>query len=410
MRRRCVDRFRELLSFDVFVAVLTIIFAAGCSGYGRPSFTAGTSKSYAGSEACRDCHQAEYEKWVESGHGYKLTAIDAKAPTEDFPSFAAYPNDAVEPPLGLGWDEVSYVIGGYGWKMRWLDEDGFVVTSGRAAQPVQYNFENRSWATYHTEDEAGTKPYDCGSCHTTGWVADEDAADDGDWSDNQGGLRGMRGTFFATGVQCEACHGPGARHAADPSSEAAPVAMDLDMCGRCHSRDSLHRVATRGGFVRHREQYDEWLHSPHSVLERECNACHDPHASVKYDAVAAGDGVTVACGVCHEDIVTRHESGAECVDCHMPKAVKSAIKDNAYVGDIRAHLWTINIAAEGKMEGMFDASGKFLRLDGEGLGRISLDFACYSCHKDEKGEGGDDSQRTLGELSDFASGMHATSD
>jgi hypothetical protein len=66
-------------------------------------------------------------------------------------------------------------------------------------------------------------------------VADEDAADDGDLSDNQDGLPGMHGTFRRGGVDCEECHGMGAQHAFVPGSYTMTVDDSNDLCGRCHT-------------------------------------------------------------------------------------------------------------------------------------------------------------------------------
>lgn len=61
---------------------------------------------------------------------------------------------------------------------------------------------------------------DCVSCHTTGY--------------GTGGFVAKRSTPKLTGVQCEVCHGPGVRHAANPSASvefADPMASCLD----CHT-------------------------------------------------------------------------------------------------------------------------------------------------------------------------------
>ncbi len=363
--------------------------------------------AFVGSETCGDCHSDQYDAWADSGHPYKLTKILGQAPVDLFPVFSGYPNDPVDPPSGLGWGDVSYTIGGYGWKMRWMDADGYIVTSGAAGDLVQYNFEDQSWSTYHTSDEPGTKPYTCGGCHTTGWTADDDADIDGDLSDNQDGLPGIHGTFFAGGVHCEQCHGMGSRHAYSPTQYALELDRASAPCGNCHTRDSENRIAAKGGFIRHHEQYDEWLHSPHNTAGSGCNDCHDPHASVKYDADAVGQGMLLSCEDCHREITyIKHDDSADCVDCHMPKATKSAIAVNAYTGDIRTHIWAINTDAVGKADGMFDAGGGLVLEDLLGMSRVTLDFACYACHRDASGEGGSASSKSLQELSAYAVGMH----
>jgi formate-dependent nitrite reductase cytochrome c552 subunit len=61
----------------------------------------------------------------------------------------------------------------------------------------------------------------------------------------------------------------------------------------------------------------------------------------------------------------------KCMDCHMPKATKSAINISKYEGDIRTHLFKINIDPDAKM---FTEDGKFAN------GFITLEFACLGCH------------------------------
>ncbi len=411
-----MNRFMQL---TLTLLACGALMLAGCTD--EETVTPPTGNSFVGSATCGtvDCHETIHSQWEQSGHPYKLTKINGEAPTNSFPGFAGFPTDPVDPPVGLEWADISYTIGGYGWKMRWIDNDGYIVTGGLTEpyDDVQHNFEDQSWATYHGGEAQGTKPYNCGKCHTTGWIADDDWETDGTLADNQDNLPGMHGTFFAGGVHCEECHGMGADHIA--SGDAADMTIDTSsaMCGRCHTRDSANRIQASGGFIKHHEQYDEWLHSPHGVAGSTgpgCNDCHDPHASVKYDVAAAGEGVLPAasCESCHpvQAANNTHNGAPTCTDCHMPKASKSAIKLHAYSGDIKTHILKINTAAIGNADGMYEyieAEDKtFVQTDAEGLASITLDFACYGCHRDENEVGGSNSIRTLQQLSDKAMGIH----
>lgn len=363
--------------------------------------------AYVGSEACQNCHAPKYEQWLQSGHPYKLTKILGEAPIDQFPVFSQYPNDPVDPPVGLTWDDITYTIGGYGWKMRWMDSDGYIITSGAAADLVQYNFENDSWVTYHTGDEPGTKPYNCGGCHTTGWVANPDPTD---LTGNQDGLPGIHGTFEFGGIHCEQCHGEGDDHIGDPFNVDMIVDTSSAACGECHTRDAENRIAASGGFIKHHEQYDEWLHSPH-INGPGCNDCHDPHASVKFDDEAAGDGNLLSCEGCHPDQAAHNEHNGmpTCTDCHIAKASKTAVAFSPFQGDIATHIFAINTAPVGKTEGMFTEDGSLVITDADGQAKVTLDFACYGCHQDENGDGGTFSMRTLEELSEYAINIHGTS-
>jgi len=373
---------------------------------------------YAGSDVCASCHSATHEMWEASGHPYKLTPITDGSPAAQFPSHSAYANDAVDPPNGTPWADYSYTIGGYAWKIRWIQTDGYIHTP--AAGQNQYNFESGQMSNYHAGE---TKVYNCGNCHTTGW---EDS-DDGIAENNHGGMEGFEGTFVFGGVHCEKCHGMGNQHAFEPQTYALTTDSSSEFCGKCHTRGGDNGVAAApevieasytegiGSFIKHHEQYDEWYNSPHNVSYGPgCNTCHNPHASTVYDDITPGEGIrsTATCTSCHvsgdhADIAsTTHGHGATCKDCHMPDASKSAVYTNKYNGDVATHLWSINTSINGKVD-MFSPEGTSVVIDGDtGHGAITLDFACYGCHKDEDGVGGDDSIKTMQELVDRAANIH----
>jgi len=177
------------------------------------------AQDFAGSESCKGqgCHDKEYGEWKSSGHPYKLMKSEEAR------------NRPIPLPIGIEWDDVSYVIGGYKWKARFVDTDGYIITTtfDENGDPVpgvnQWNMLVGYWSDYHPGEE--NKPYNCGACHTTNWVADEDWETDDDLTDNQDGMPGMHGTFDAGGVHCEQCHGNGMTMEVDDSAE---------FCGGCH--------------------------------------------------------------------------------------------------------------------------------------------------------------------------------
>ncbi len=346
---------------------------------------------------CQDCHPTYYTEVFEmSGHPYKLNKVEGAPPT--------YPNglDPLPTPVGTTWDDFTYVIGGYGWKARYLDLDGYIYTP--VAGENQWNLLPEIWTDYNP-DGPQTHPYDCGRCHTTGWIL----SDDGDATNNQDGLEGLVGTFEEQGVSCEQCHGPGVDHV---SSGAALTTDDSDQfCGTCHNRGGVNAdIPVSGEFIRHHEQYNEYANSAHSTTGiTGCNDCHDPHLGTRYD----NGGFILSCEGCHTDEAATFNhfevfpaGDAKCITCHMPQATKSAVADPdnpIFVGDVKTHIFTIN-PGEFNKEYFFNADSTLVATAAEG---VTLDFVCYQCHQDPvTGTGGTASPKTLAELSARATGIH----
>jgi hypothetical protein len=276
-------------------------------------------------------------------------------------------------PLGTIWDDISYVIGGYKWKSRYIDTEGYIITvtedeDGNAIDGGnQYNYLTGEWVSYHAGEV--DKPYDCGNCHTTNWVTNDNPED---LSGNQDGLPGMWGTFDAGGIHCEQCHGNGMTMEIDDSAA---------MCGNCHFRTSppgseVNSIPAGGGFIRHHEQYNEFLAGPHAT--QKCVTCHNPHKRGEFSIVRE-------CSLCHADKVESFEAshsmagyGVECKDCHMPYATKSANQLGPFEGDLQTHIFYINTDADANM---FTEAGDFVALDDNGKAAVTLDFACKRCHE-----------------------------
>ncbi len=339
--------------------------------------------AFVGSEACAECHQETYDVFIKSGHPYKLTPVVDGQPPE-YP-FTELPG----PPTGYTWDDISYVIGGYNWKARFIDQDGFIITGGADAT-TQYNFYNPTldlgdnWVAYHAGEE---KPYDCGTCHTTGYSS----------VGNQDGRPGLIGTWAAGGIQCEECHGAGSLHVNAPIVWEMKVDRDAQACGDCHRRGDTTVVDAKGGFIQHHEQYEELFQGKHITID--CVVCHDPHAGVVQLRRAEVQTTRTTCENCHFDIARNREneihSRAECISCHMPRVTKTAVGDAAqFSGDIRTHLMAINPA----LTSQFNEDGTVAASE------LALDFACRSCHNETSNAFADN--KTNEELVNAATGYH----
>lgn len=174
-----------------------------------------------------------------------------------------------------------------------------------------------------------------------------------------------RAPFGAGGLQCEACHGPGALHSRNKRASAintfkadstVPLAERNQVCMSCHegtARTAWHASAHERGNVActdchkvHREHGDPMLakasesqacltchksqradfHKPstHPLLggRMSCSDCHAPHGSVAQASLAKGT-LNQTCFSCHADkrgpLLWEHAPVAEdCSLCHTP--------------------------------------------------------------------------------------------
>ena len=385
---------------------------------------------YVGSNGCSGCHPSQYGDWSESGHpfkanikseGWNILGAGADGGPQ-YPEFVANFQENWMAGLGTAWeDDISGVIGGFGWKARFIDNTGKIVgTLNSIVNPEsgqnQYNFyggTDYGWVDYHATDDK-TYNYGCFRCHTTGpsaegsWIADQDL-----------------GSFQEDGVGCEACHGPGSDHIAGPSVENIdrvyeynitdttgldyggalgvvlpdPNGDDVNyLCGTCHNRGFNAPIEASGGYIKHHEPWEEFITTDHYEGGMNCATCHDPHKRVIWD----GDAITKTCESCHDDHVTNHSAAATCVDCHMPYAGKSAVArgESGYKGDIRSHLFDITVDAES----MFTEDDSAVQDDETREASLSLGFACLGCHNDDPNDAILD--KTLEDAVLGAAGMH----
>ncbi len=183
------------------------------------------------------------------------------------------------------------------------------------------------------EDAAGRSmtPDDsrrCFTCHTTGSVTKNE----------------FDAIGATLGVTCEACHGPGAAHAAAMKSDGPqqggqtimnPKNLDpvesVDFCGACHRTwedvvtSGFTRIGTANArFAPYRLENSKCWRNPDARLA--CVACHDPHQALEHDP-AAYDSRCLQCHINQRGAKTTADhpgaacrvSTKNCTTCHMPK-------------------------------------------------------------------------------------------
>lgn len=421
------------------VAVAALVVAAGCTisvtppsnendnvpPFGNSTDPTNKGAAYVGADACRQCHAEVADQHRVHGHAHKLTQVQGEPPS--FPEegmLAGVPT----PPEGFDWSDIAYVIGGYTKKARFIDNNGYILVTGVAGVPTQWNLAHPANGTtpgfvaYEPDAEA-EKPYaySCFYCHTTGARPQDE-----DFPEYQENRPGFIGTWLEPGVQCEECHGPGGNHFTTVAGEVVidtsaiyTSATGEDTCGKCHTRgDNPGVIIAKGGYIQHHEQYPELLASGgHASFG--CATCHDPHVSVTYDR---SNAIRNACTDCHADQnMGKHEGKVftrgdytevlSCESCHMPFVGKSASSATAEVvgefgrmGDTRTHIFRIDSTSVTYTD-MFTEDLAQVRTDAEGRAAVTLDFVCLRCHN---GIGAFDIEPRF--LTDIAANMHFISE
>ncbi len=381
--------------------------------------------AYGGKQSCVGCHSSkiDFAAFEKSGHPWKVQKIDtSKIVGGVYKPFPTGTNTAGVPlapeVLAAGYtykDSIGFMIGGYGWKARWMNKNAYIYEGTKAQYNLGY-LDNKidptltghgAYNSTNVTAVIGLKSpspslYTCGTCHTTGWIK-YDATTSPYRKDN---LPGFDGTFYEYGVQCEGCHGP-AKYPHTPT----PTKDGFNMCKNCHARGSGTRIPVKSGgeFLDHREQVDQMTFTKHyRNVKMTCVSCHDPHKSSVWD-LGGLKSAAKTCSPCHSNKtvdIKKVVSGVttpvphECRDCHMPYIGNTAVKQNNNRGDQASHMWKINTAAVGKVTGMWSStSAANVTIPADSVVAHTLDFACLGCH----------TTKSLTWASGYATGIHTKS-
>jgi hypothetical protein len=266
------------------------LFAVLCA---MPAAFAASVSDYAGSEACRPCHAANFDTQSATGHAHAL-ARSTRAQHGDWA-------------FGAGLQAITFVtrIDGESYRedgLSWYRSlNGYAITPGQA---------DEKGVTFRTFDP-GARILSCFACHSTGPLT---------VSENEEVIP------HELGIRCEACHGPAAAHVQDPArnrlrtpAQLSAAAMNR-FCAQCHRTDS-ESGAELTDLRDARNAKSEPLRLAasacflHSNGRLSCVTCHDPHKPLEpipatYDA---------RCRTCHANAAHRQPvAGQACATCHMP--------------------------------------------------------------------------------------------
>jgi hypothetical protein len=374
----------------------------GQGGYNNTTDPTNGGAAFLGSAACGSCHPGFQDRQSLHAHSYTLTRVEGQPPA--FPMTVERAG-VPDPPAGFTWSDISYVIGGYRHLALFVDLDGFILTSGQTGADTQWVLEQPATATpagfvayLPEQDQPQPLEFEIFRFLTTG---PQPVPDGG--AVHEENRPGIGGTWVQAGVQCESCHGPGARHVADPAARDLYIdSAGITSCNPCHSlayEGAATAIHADGGFILARQQAAE-VRASGGHADFTCQTCHEPHGGVTYDR---GQAIRNECSACHSSQnMARHEGRTftlgdysetlTCASCHLPRAVHAVssrtvasvdegIPQGAEgrIGDTRSHIVRIN-AAPDDYTAVFTADGQQVRLDDQGAAALTVDFVCLRCH------------------------------
>jgi len=353
------------------------------ASFGLLLLLAGASPGYVGAKACLGCHSEIHARWDASRHSKMVRPATPEGVRGDFSvkevtlRGETYRFEAKEGKYFITESRllgkktrhrILYTLGNRRIQhyLTGLDDGRIVVL------PPSWDVTRKEW--FHNMEIVGPEPdggiavqvwnLNCFGCHVSQEERNFDVETrtyDTDWVD--------------FGTTCERCHGPGSDHVALYTNPQAPpqdssivVQTRLDhatntmVCAQCHSlRDTIDP-----GFAAGSNYYDHFLPKLEYGLPRDhdpawypdgstrrfsadalglwlsrcfleggvtCVDCHiDPHdTEIEKNAAIRAESSAI-CTRCHKAVEkdvqlhTRHEAasaGSSCVECHMPRNVRS---------------------------------------------------------------------------------------
>ncbi len=349
------------LIYNKFFAVLSLLVLAAACDTPPPVPSEPAPLSFAGSEACRECHAPQFELWQGSHHAlamqeagpdtvlgdfsgvefdyfavrstfltrdgnYLVRTDNADGELQEFKvkyTFGITPLQQylVEMPDGhvqalpIAWDARSSDEGGQRWYHLYPDE--FIAHD----DVLHWTGREQNWN------------YMCAECHSTDLKKNYDANSET-----------FATTWAEINVGCEACHGPASRHIARATSGSGGAGLTVDLddsgksvwqmnvvtgiaersellmrppqqpeaCGRCHARRSV----TTGDYEFGRPLQD--THAP-ALLDP---FLYYPDGQILEEVYVYGSFLQSR----------MYEAGVSCSDCHDPHAAR--LRTNGVASEI----------------------------------------------------------------------------
>lgn len=305
-------------------------------------------RQFVGWEACRECHSENVGTHSETGHAHTFAATqdseiartlcgaqaaggeaygtfhydcDAEGLMASLPDRFGERRFPLDFALGSGKHAVTFLTllrepssetVGIEHRMTWYRGDGRLgITPGH--EPL---VPGGKGGEHFGRVFRGVDLQRCIACHNT-----------------TGTLAGRELTELQGGVQCEACHGPGAQHvhaAHEERDDAVELinarwsaAEEVALCGRCHRLPEDISPQRLAAYPRSLIRFQPiGLLQSRCYLESagalKCTTCHDPHSDV--DSRTIADQIAT-CQTCHgrpEQTPCPVSPATDCLRCHMP--------------------------------------------------------------------------------------------
>ncbi|WIM14101.1 tetratricopeptide repeat protein [Enhydrobacter sp.] len=374
---------RWLAPLLVFVASVGVLHLRAQTG-GPPAAAGDGTPAFVGSQRCAACHRRESEAWSTSQHAHALQPATERTVLGDFAD-ARFERDGrvtafrkrdgrfmIETPGAdgkTGEFEMKFTLGLYPLQQYLVElSGGRLQAFGIAWDTRPATAGGQRWFDLYPGQKLApgdplhwtgiqqTANFMCIDCHVTDFRKGYDAA-----------AGAYRSTWSEAGVGCEACHGPGSAHLANPQvklpAHFPPRSRDVwgtdpatrpdvpregrtvevESCARCHARrsqltdayhagqpfgDGFHATLLDRGVYRVDGQMQDEVFNYGSFLQSRmfakgvsCGDCHDPHTQ---KLRAEGNAV---CEQCHAaakyDSRAHHfhdpaSKAGQCASCHMP--------------------------------------------------------------------------------------------
>jgi len=327
------------------------------------------ANKYVGSKTCVSCHEQHYRGWKCTLH----SKMEQEPIREGQHKNILGDFTVQDPALTFSLEDVDMLVGSR-FKQRYAKRIGpdFYML------PAQWKVESHQWATYQPKNdwwasegiypsEWDRRPYSklCEGCHTTGYDLETKTAAE-------------------RNIACEACHGPGSMHAENEGKghivNPLKLSHEIDnmTCFQCHMsgrppKGAFEKYAWPVGYEPGKDLREFWVYAKptgkntyelwgskaahknrvqgNTFIQSKkyrkgvtCFTCHDSHGSRHTSFVTKSGKTNSLCLSCHGENSThavfkvsvsehtRHKAdsaGSRCVECHMPKTGKGALKWDA---------------------------------------------------------------------------------